>query len=175
MLCTKKLAVDVVKFVLSKIWRRTEIWDNSNSVQSQKLINFFRISVFCQIILTEIWNNKMETIRNVFAFILTLMGILACKVRTARHRSSHTKSRLMLGKGVSHLQRHVALFSNGEAAGGRSMLNEWRTREDGAGGPGRIATTVWTHQEEGGKNRWFSFFIPSLMLAPTSGFHPSCS
>jgi len=24
----------------------------------------------------------------------------------------------------------------------RSMLNEWRMREDGAGGPGRIATTV---------------------------------
>lgn len=84
----------------------------------------------------------METIQNVFAFTMTLMGLGACKVRTESHGSSHTESSLMLAKAWSLLQRHVALFSNGEAARGRSMLNEWHTREDGAAGPGRIATTV---------------------------------
>lgn len=84
----------------------------------------------------------METIQNVFVFTMTLMGLVTCEVRTASHESSHTKSRLMLAKAWSRLQRHVALFSNGEAARGRSMLNEWHTREDGAAGPGRIATTV---------------------------------
>lgn len=97
---------------------------------------------FCLIMFNEIQNNEMETIQNVFPFTMTLMGFAACKVRASSHESSHTKSRLMLAKAWSHLHRHVALFSNGEVARGRSMLNEWHTRKDGAAGPGMIATTV---------------------------------